>query len=132
MAGKSRDPRVVTSVGSVLAMLAGLLRALTHLAGAVTHLAGALPSPTGAWDSAGLTALGTAVLAGAMLAAVLALLASVARLSRTAAAIPVIRRTSGMREKSWRAAFLRQRDPDAAGRARPRAPSAAPAAALSC
>ena len=115
---------MVTSVGSVLAMLAGLLRA-------VTHLAGALPSPSGVWGSAGLTALATAVLAGAMLAAVLALLASVARLSRTAAAIPMIRRTSGMREKSWRAAFLRQRDPDAAGRARPRAPSAAPAAAMS-
>jgi len=108
----------------VLVMLAGLLRA-------VTHLAGALPSPAGAWSSAGLTALATAVLAGAMLAAVLALLASVARLSRTAA-IPMTRRTSGMREKSWRAAFLRQRDPDAAGRARPRAPSAAPAAAISC
>ena len=105
-------------MGSVLVMLAGLLRA-------VTHLAGALPSP-----SAGLTALATAALAGAMLAAVLVLLASVARLSRTAA-IPVIRRTSGMREKSWRAAFGRQRDPDAAGRARPRAPSAAPAAAIS-
>jgi uncharacterized protein DUF6412 len=111
-------------VGSVLAMLAGLLRA-------VTHLAGALPSPSGAWSTAGLTALATAVLAGAMLAAVLALVASVARLSRTAA-IPLIRRASGMREKSWRAAFLRQRDPDAAGRSRPRAPTAAPAAALSC
>jgi hypothetical protein len=109
----------VTSVGSVLVMLAGLLRA-------VTDLAGALANP-----STALTALATAALAGAMLAAVLALLASVARLSRTAAAVPVIRRTSGMREKSWRAAFLRQRDPDAAGRARPRAPSAAPAAALS-
>jgi hypothetical protein len=117
---------VVTSVGSVLVMLAGLLRA-------VTHLVPALPSPTGVWwGSAGLTALATAVLAGAMLAAVLALLASVARLSRTAGAIPMVRRTSRMREKSWRAAFLRQRDPDAAGRARPRAPSAAPAAALSC
>jgi hypothetical protein len=122
----------VASVGSVLAMLAGLLRAVTHLTGAVTHLAGALPSPSGAWDSAGLTALATTVLAGAMLAAVLALLASVARLSRTAAAFPMIRRTSAMREKSWRAAFLRQRDPDTAGRARPRAPSAAPAAAISC
>ena len=117
-------PRVVTSVGSVLVMLAGLLRA-------VTHLAGALPSPSGAWGSAGLTALAAAVLAGAMLAAVLALLASVARLSHTAA-IPMVRRASGMREKSWRAAFLRQRDPDAAGRARPRAPSAAQAAATSC
>jgi len=114
----------VTSVGSVLVMLAGLLRA-------VTHLAGLLPSPSGAWSSAGLTTLATAVLAGAMLAAVLALIASVARLSGAAAAIPMIRRTSGMRKKSWRAAFLRQRDPDAAGRARPRAPSAAPAAAMS-
>ncbi len=114
----------MTSAGSVLAMLAGLLRALAHLAAA-------LP---GSWSSAGswgLTALAATALAGAMLAAVLALLASVARLSRTAAAIPMIARTSGMREKSWRAAFLRQRDPDAAGRARPRAPSAAQAAAAS-
>jgi hypothetical protein len=128
---------VVTSVGSVLVMLAGLLRAVTHLFGAVTHLFGAvthlfgaLPGPSVAFGSVGLTALATAVLAGAMLAAVLALIASVARLSGTAA-IPMIRRASGMREKSWRAAFLRQRDPDAAGRARPRAPSAAPAAAMS-
>jgi hypothetical protein len=117
----------MTSAGGVLAVLAGVLRA-------VLHLAAALPGPSGSWGSAGswgLTALAATVLAGAMLAAVLALLASVARLSRTAAAIPMIRRTSGMREKSWRAAFLRQRDPDAAGRARPRAPSAAPAAAPS-
>jgi hypothetical protein len=114
----------MTSAGSVLAMLAGLLRT-------VMHLPGVLPSPSGSWDSAGLTALAATALAGAMLAAVLALLASVARLSRTAAAIPMIGRASGMREKSWRAAFLRQRDPDAAGRTRPRAPSAAPAAAPS-
>jgi hypothetical protein len=43
----------------------------------------------------------------------------------------MIRRASALREKSWRAAFSRQRDPDAAGRARPRAPSAALAAARS-
>ena len=108
----------------MLAVLAGLLRT-------VTHLAAALPSPTGWWGSWSLTALAAAVLAGAVLAAVLALLASVARLSRTAAAIPMIRRAAGMREKSWRTAFLRQRDPDAAGRPRPRAPSAAQAAATS-
>jgi Family of unknown function (DUF6412) len=114
----------MTSAGSVLATLAGLLRT-------VTHLAGVLLSPSGSWGSTGLTALAATVLAGAMLAAVLALLASVARLSRTAAALPMIRRASGMREKSWRAAFFRQRDPDAAGRPRPRAPSAAPAAAPS-
>jgi hypothetical protein len=77
-----------------------------------------------------MTALG-GLLAGAMFAAVLTLLTSVAGVSRTAAALPLIRRARALREKSWRAAFLRQRDPDAAGRARPRAPSAAPAAAIS-
>jgi hypothetical protein len=100
---------------AVLAMLAGLLRDLTQLA----------VSPSG------LTALAAAVLAGAMFATVLALLTSVASLSRSTAALPMIRRASALREKSWGAAFLRQRDPDAAGRARPRAPSAALAAALS-
>ena len=105
----------VASVSSVLAMLAGLLRDLMQLA----------VSPSG------LSALAAAVLAGAMLAAVLALLTSVVGASGLAAAIPLIRRASALREKSWRAAFLRQRDPDAAGRTRPRAPSAAPAAATS-
>jgi hypothetical protein len=111
------------TVGGVLAVLAGLLRA-------VAHLEAALPSPSGSWDAAGLSALAATVLAGAMLAAALALLASVGRVSRTAAAVPMIRRARRMREKSWRAAFLRQRDPDAAGRPRPRAPSAAQAAAI--
>ena len=109
----------MTVLGSLLAMLAGLLRDLAQLA----------VSPSG------LTALaigGGAVLAGAVFAAVLALLTSVAGVSRSTAALPMIRRASALREKSWRAAFLRQRDPDAAGRARPRAPSAAPAAAISC
>jgi len=105
----------MTALGSLLAILAGLLRDLTQLA----------VSPSG------LTALAATVLAGATLAAVLALLTSVAGLSRTTAALPLIRRARALREKSWRAAFLRQRDPDAAGRTRPRAPSAAQAAALS-
>jgi hypothetical protein len=105
----------MTALGSLLAMLAGLLRDLAQLA--------AGPS--------GLTALAAAVLAGAMLAAVLALITSVAGVSRTAAALPLIGRARALREKSWRAAFLRQRDPDAAGRTRPRAPSAAQAAAPS-
>ena len=106
----------MTALGGLLAMLAGLLRDVAQLA----------VSPSG------LTALATAVLAGAMFAAALALLTSVAGVSRTAAALPLIRRARALREKSWRAAFLRQRDPDAAGRTRPRAPSAAPAAATSC
>ena len=110
----------ITALGSVLAMLAGLLRDLAQLAVGPSGLIG----PTA-------TALAATVLAGAMLAAVLALLTSVAGVSRTAAALPLVRRARALREKSWRAAFLRQRDPDAAGRTRPRAPSAAPAAATS-
>ena len=102
----------ITSVGSLLAVLAGFLRDLTQLA--------MTPSV--------LTALAAAILAGAVFAAVLVLLTSVASGSRSTAA-PMIRRVSALRGKSWRAAFLRQRDPDAAGRARPSAPSAAPAAA---
>jgi uncharacterized membrane protein len=109
---------MVTVLGGLLAMLAGLLRDLDP----VIRLA-ASPS--------GLTALAGTVVAGAMLAAVLALLTSVACLSQESAALPLIRRAAALREKSWGAAFLRQRDPDAAGRARPRAPSAAPAAAFS-
>ncbi len=108
----------MTALGSLLAMLAGLPRDL-------------VPSTQLAVSPSGLTALAATVLAGAMFVAVLALLTSVAGVSRTAAAPPLIRRARALREKSWRAAFLRQRDPDAAGRTRPRAPSAAPAAATS-
>jgi len=110
----------MTALGSLLAMLATLLRDLAQLAASPSGLMG----PTA-------TALAATVLAGAMLAAVLALLTSVAGVSRYAAALPLIRRARALREKSWRAAFLRQRDPDAAGRTRPRAPSAARAAATS-
>jgi Family of unknown function (DUF6412) len=108
----------MTALGSLLAVLAGLLRDL-------------VPSTQLAAAPSGLTALATTVLAGAVLAAALALLTSVAGVSRTAAALPLIRRARALREKSWRAAFLRQRDPDAAGRTRPRAPTAAQAAATS-
>jgi Family of unknown function (DUF6412) len=100
--------------GSLLAVLAGFLRDLAQLA--------MTPSL--------LPALAAAILAGAVFAAVLALLTSVAGDSRAAAA-PMTRRVSALRDRSWRVAFLRQRDPDAAGRSRPRAPSAALAAASS-
>jgi len=71
----------------------------------------------------------------AMLAAVtltgmlVALLAAGARITAAATAVPLGGRVVALQEKSWRAAFLPQRDPDSPGRARPRAPSAAPAAA---
>ncbi len=61
--------------------------------------------------------------------AVAGCLAAGASLARTTASLPVSRRVTALREKSWRVAFLRQRDPDARGRTRPRAPSAAQAAA---
>jgi Family of unknown function (DUF6412) len=100
----------VTGLGWVLALLCGL------------SWAPLVPS--------GPPALAVTMLAGAVLAGVLAAcLAGGAGLARLAAAVPLVSRAAALREKSWRAAFTRQRDPDAAGRPRPRAPSAAPAAA---
>jgi NAD(P)H-hydrate repair Nnr-like enzyme with NAD(P)H-hydrate dehydratase domain len=58
-----------------------------------------------------------------------ALLAQGARITAAAAAIPLGGRAAALRAKSGRAGFLPQRDPDAAGRARPRAPAGCPAAA---
>ena len=77
----------------------------------------------------GATALSGVVLAAVLTGLVVAVLAGSARLARVVTSGPLVSRAAGLREKSWCAAFLRQRDPDAAGRARPRAPSAAPAAA---
>jgi hypothetical protein len=74
--------------------------------------------------------LTVAALAVAVLAARVAWsLEAGASLAGATGAIPVRRRVAALRERSWRVAFLPQRDPDARGRSRPRAPSAAPAAA---
>ena len=71
-----------------------------------------------------------AALAVAVLAAVAAgCVAAAVRIDRAPAAVPVSRRVTALRDKSWRVAFLRLRDPDARGRSRPRAPAAAPAVA---
>ena len=105
---------MLTGLLSVLALLADLWHGAEH----------SLLAPSS------LSAVAVTVLAGAVLAGALAAcLASAAGLGRPAAAVPLLRRAAALREKSWRAAFLPQRDPDAAGRPRPRAPSAAPAAA---
>jgi Family of unknown function (DUF6412) len=107
---------VLTGLLSVLAPLADVAREASHL----------LFAP------ASLSAVAVTVLAGALLAGALAArLASGAGLGRVSTAVPLIGRAAALRAKSWRAAFLPQRDPDAAGRPRPRAPSAAPAAAVS-
>jgi hypothetical protein len=101
---------VMTALGSVFALL-------SHLWWATGHL---VLSPPG---------LAASVLAGVVLVAALACLSGGARSARISAAVPQLSRARALRKKSWGAAFLRQRDPDAAGRPRPRAPSAAPAAA---
>ncbi len=97
-------------------LLAGLARVTGHV----------LLAPPGP------PALAVTVLAGAVLAGLLAAcLAHGGGLARISAAVPLISRAAALREKSWLAAFGRQRDPDAAGRPRPRAPAAPPAAAAS-
>jgi hypothetical protein len=109
-------------------------------AAALAALYGLLALPADLWQATGhillapssLPALAVTVLAGAVLAGVLAAcVAGSARLSRISAAVPLASRAAALREKTQRAAFLRLCDPDAAGRPRPRAPSAAPAAATS-
>jgi hypothetical protein len=100
--------------GALVTLLADLWQATGHL----------LLASSGSSGTA-VTALAVAVLIGALAACV----ACASLVGRISSAIPLNVRASALREKSWRAAFLRQRDPDAAGRPRPRAPSAAPAAA---
>ena len=105
-------------------VLTGLLSALAPLADLWHGMEHVLFAPSN------LSAVAVTLLAGAVLAGALAAyLASAGTLGRLSAAVPLIRRAAAQRDKSWCAAFAAQRDPDAAGRPRPRAPSAAPAAA---
>jgi hypothetical protein len=69
-----------------------------------------------------------AVAAVALTGMLVAFLAHGARIAAAVTARPLVR-AAAQREKSWSAAFQRQLNPDAAGRVRPRAPSAVPAAA---
>jgi hypothetical protein len=77
----------------------------------------------------GFTGLSAAVLAAVLTGLMVTVLADSGRRVRAVTSGPLVSRAAGLREKSSCAAFLRQRDPDAAGRPRPRAPSTAPAAA---
>jgi len=103
----------------VIAMVGGVLSALT---GHATWQGVAL-LPDG--RPAGLVALAAVTLTCLLVA----LLAQGARLAAVATAAPQRSGVAALREKSWRAGFVSQRDPDAPGRARPRAPTAGPAAA---
>ncbi len=100
---------MLTALAAASAQLAGLL----HLPGLVM----ATPS--------GLLALAAIALTGMLIA----LIARNAGIAAALTTLPLISRVAGLREKAWLARFQRQLDPDAAGRARPRAPSAVPAAA---
>jgi hypothetical protein len=110
----SDDVVVPVTWSTVVALLAGLWQAAGHVLVAPSGLSGVA-----------VTALVVTVLVGSLAVC----LAGVAWSGRPSAAVPLVGRAAALREKSWRAAFLRQHDPDAAGRPRPRAPSAALAAA---
>ena len=103
----------------MIATLGGVLSVLT---GHVTWLGFALV-PDG--KATVLMALAAATLTCLLVG----LLARDARLAAAVTAAPLKSGAAALREKSWRAGFVRQRDPDAPGRARPRAPTAGPAAA---
>ena len=100
-------------------MVALLVGALAQLAGYGQVASHTVMSPSG------LMALAAIALTGMLVAC----LAHGARIAAAVTARPLTGRVSALREKSWSAAFQRLRDPDAAGRARPRAPAAVPAAA---
>ena len=71
-----------------------------------------------------------AMLAVAVLAVVIiGSLAVGASVAGVTAGQPLARRAAALRDRTSRVAFLPQRDPDARGRTRPRAPSAVPATA---
>jgi hypothetical protein len=98
---------------------------VTWLVGVVTYLTGSwLPAGHVSPSASGLMALA----AVALTVMLVAFLAQGARIAAAVTARPLDRGVA-LREKSWSAAFQRQLNPDAAGRPRPRAPSAVPAAA---
>jgi hypothetical protein len=104
---------------NVIAMVGGVLSALTGHA---------------TWQGLALLPAGeptvlVALAAIALTCLLVALLAQGARLAAIITAAPLKSGAAALREKSWRAGFVSQRDPDAPGRARPRAPTASPAAA---
>jgi Family of unknown function (DUF6412) len=102
-------------------MVAWLVGAVTQLISYWLPAGHAAASPS----ASGLMALAAVALTGMLVA----FLAHGARIAASVTAQPLTGRVAALREKSWSAAFQRQLNPDAAGRPRPRAPSAGPAAA---
>jgi Family of unknown function (DUF6412) len=97
-------------------------------------LGGALPALYATWQGFALVPDGkpsglVALAAITLTCLLVALLAQGARLAAAVTAAPLKSGAAALREKSWLAGFVRQRDPDGPGRARPRAPTVGPAAA---
>ena len=111
---RGADAVVLMAWTTLNAWLAGLLQATGHV----------VLTPSGV-SGVAVTALAVSVLTCALASCML----MAAWFGRFAAGAPLTGRVAALREKSWLAAFLPQRDPDAAGRPRPRAPSSATAAA---
>ncbi|MER7750802.1 DUF6412 domain-containing protein [Kitasatospora sp. NPDC097643] len=96
---------------NIVAMLLGLLRVLT-----------------GEWVADGRTLTSVAAVAAVVLVAG-AVAGTLAGARLLGARAPAVVRSGVLRRRAFRTAFLPQRDPDARGRRRPRAPGAALAAA---
>jgi Family of unknown function (DUF6412) len=103
-------------------VLATLDSALSAVGG---HAAGQWVALVTAVRPGGLVALAAITLTCLLVA----LLAQGARNTAAVTAAPLLSVTAALREKSWRAGFVPQCDPDGPGRARPRAPTGSPAAA---
>lgn len=99
--------------------MVALTAAMAQLADCWQLLSHALTSPSGVMALAALALTGMLI----------AMLAHGARIAATVTGRPLVSRGVALRQKSWGAAFQRQLDPDAPGRARPRAPAAVPAVA---
>jgi hypothetical protein len=112
-------PSGLARSGAAAAIVSGTLVTVTLLASVL------LGSTALGGTAIASTMLAGAGLATAVLTAALSCIASAAALAETTAGQLVQRRARALREKASRAAFLRITDPDAPGRARPRAPSAA-------
>jgi hypothetical protein len=113
------DVRRLTTLRAEAAMLLGVLSIASGALAACWQLSVQASAPS---QVMAVAALGLAT-------AMIALLAQSGWLAIALTAGPLLQRAAALRKKSEGAVFQRQLNPDAAGHARPRAPSAAPAAA---
>ena len=102
---------------------------IATLGGVLSVLTGHATWPGFALVSSEKPAVLVALAAVTLTCLLVSLLAQGGRLAAAVTAAPLMSGAAALREKSWRAGFISQRDPDAPGRARPRAPTAGPAAA---